>query len=102
MANRNIFDYGAAGSVASQDAVSQDRVSRSSPQRVETAWGESARWPEGTALPCRAGVTAKDRRGGCSRHQRLELPTGSRKSGGEIKGLDLPSEPRKLNGGHAC
>src|SRR5262249_59929791 len=59
MARRKTF-YGAAGRALSQDTLSQDRVSRASPQRVETAWGESARWPKGTALPCRPGVTAEE------------------------------------------
>jgi hypothetical protein len=62
MARRKTF-YGAAGRAVSQDTVSRDRVSRASPQRVETAWGESARWPRGTALPCRPGVTAEEAAG---------------------------------------
>ena len=59
MARRKTF-YGAAGRAVSRDTLSQDRVSRASPQRVETSWGESARWPKGTALPCRPGVTAEE------------------------------------------
>ena len=41
MARRKTF-YGAAGRAVSRDTLSQDRVSRASPQRVETSWGESA------------------------------------------------------------
>ena len=93
MARRKTF-YGAAGRAVSRDTLSQDRVSRASPQRVETSWGESARWPKGAALPCRPGVTAEE----APREPRRVWLDGLRARGGRHhRGSRWPRHCRQLS-----